>query len=161
MSFSNGLVAQLAAALSSDETDANDIKNRARAIQTYLDANASATPNLVQWGVLIAAAASGRSSADPNDIINRARTLTSVASPTIVNTAFARVDVAPAVPASTVAATNTTNGPVTVYLSGGAVTAVAVDGVVTGLTSGSFPLAPGEDITITYSVVPVWHWVSF
>lgn len=65
----------------------------------------------------------------------------------------------PAIPASTVAATNESGHLVWVEITGGTVTVVAVDGVTTGRTSGAFFLRPGSTIAITYSVVPTsWKW---
>lgn len=42
----------------------------------------------------------------------------------------------------------------TYYVSAGTVTVIAVDGMTTGLTSGSFRVPAGKQITITYSVAP-------
>jgi hypothetical protein len=65
----------------------------------------------------------------------------------------------PAIPASTVVATNDSDYLMWVEIVGGTVTVVAVDGVTTGRTSGMFLLRPGVGIAITYSVVPTaWHW---
>lgn len=65
----------------------------------------------------------------------------------------------PAIPASTVAATNESGRLAWVEVTGGTVTVVAVDGVTTGRTSGAFFLRPGSTIAITYSVVPTsWKW---
>lgn len=161
MGMSNGLVAQLAAALSGDNPDPGDIKNRAAALQTYLDADVSGDPNLTRAGLLIAAVAGGSESPDPGDIINRARALSTSFAPTAGTTELVRTNLAPAVPATGVEAANTSNGPVAVYLTGGTVTAVTIDGVVTGLTSGVFVVGPGGEISVTYSVVPTWVWVGF
>lgn len=67
---------------------------------------------------------------------------------------------APSVPSSGVAQANTFTTPVRVFVSGGTVTNVAVDGAQTGLTSGAFLLNPGETITLTYSVAPTWTWIA-
>ena len=64
----------------------------------------------------------------------------------------------PAVPATTVAATNTTGVDCMVYVTGGTVTAIAVGGTATGLTSGGFHVPAGSTITLTYSVAPTWQW---
>lgn len=65
----------------------------------------------------------------------------------------------PAVPASTVAATNTSRRPMFVEVAGGTVTVVKVDNVTVGArTSGSFYVRPGSTIAITYSVAPTWQW---
>lgn len=67
----------------------------------------------------------------------------------------------PAIPASTVAATNNSDYLMWVEITGGTVTVVAVDGVTTGRTSGAFFLRPGSSIAITYSVVPTsWKWFA-
>jgi len=65
---------------------------------------------------------------------------------------------APAVPVSTTAYTNAYGYPCMVSVYGGTVTVIAVDAVATGQTAGTFVVAPGETITITYSVVPTWVW---
>lgn len=67
----------------------------------------------------------------------------------------------PAIPASTVAATNTSGHTMWVEVTGGTVTVVAVDGASVGRTSGAFFLRPGSTIAITYSVVPTaWKWFA-
>lgn len=65
---------------------------------------------------------------------------------------------APTVPASTVAYTNSYGYPCMVSIYGGTVTAITIDGVATGQTSGTFVLSPGETIAITYSSAPTWKW---
>lgn len=68
----------------------------------------------------------------------------------------------PAVPASTVAATNNSGGPVAVTIVGGTVTAIAVGAatVLTGTSlAGSVVSVPqGGTITLTYSAAPTWTW---
>jgi hypothetical protein len=67
----------------------------------------------------------------------------------------------PAIPASTVAATNNSAWVMWVEVVAGTVTVVAVDGVTTGRVVGAFFLRPGSTIAITYSVVPTaWHWFA-
>lgn len=67
----------------------------------------------------------------------------------------------PAVPASTVAATNTSGQYVSVAVSGGTVTAVTVNGVqVASGTGVSVALPPGGTISVTYSVAPTWAWTD-
>lgn len=67
----------------------------------------------------------------------------------------------PAIPASTVAATNTSKYLMWVEVVGGTVTVVSVNGVSVGRTVGAFLLRPGATIAITYSVVPTaWHWFA-
>lgn len=67
----------------------------------------------------------------------------------------------PAIPASTVTATNDSQWNMWVEVTGGTVTAVTVDGVSVGRTSGMFIVRPGGTIAITYSVVPTsWKWFA-
>jgi hypothetical protein len=47
-----------------------------------------------------------------------------------------------------------------VYVSGGTVTVIKIDGVTTGLTSGTFLVEATHSINITYSGVPTWVWVA-
>ena len=49
---------------------------------------------------------------------------------------------------------NTAGQNLIVYVSGGVVTAVALSGVTTGLTSGTFYLGPNDTLQITYSTAP-------
>jgi hypothetical protein len=65
---------------------------------------------------------------------------------------------APAVPASTVNAQNTAWRDAAVVVSGGTVTAITVDGVAQGVTSGMVLVPSGKNIAITYSVAPTWKW---
>jgi hypothetical protein len=43
-----------------------------------------------------------------------------------------------------------------VYVAGGTVTAITVDGLVTGITSGAVMVPAGKKIELTYSVAPTW-----
>jgi hypothetical protein len=65
----------------------------------------------------------------------------------------------PSVPASTVAFQNTFWRTAAVNVTGGTVTVINVDGVATGLTSGTVIVPAGRNITLTYSVAPTWNWV--
>jgi hypothetical protein len=65
----------------------------------------------------------------------------------------------PAIPASGTAYANTFGVRVRVFVSGGTVTAIAINGTSTGLTSGSFELNPSETITLTYTAAPRWVWL--
>lgn len=56
--------------------------------------------------------------------------------------------------------TNPWGLPVTVYVTGGTVTAIAVNGTTTGLTSGAFRLGPGQTIKFTYTGTPTWVWIG-
>jgi hypothetical protein len=66
---------------------------------------------------------------------------------------------APSLATSTTAMFNTSGYPVTVHISAGTVTVIKVDGVTTGLTSGSFRLRRGSSLAITYSVAPTLNWI--
>lgn len=61
---------------------------------------------------------------------------------------------APALGASPATITNTFKSDATVFVSGGTVSAIAVGGVATGLTAGTFRWPVGQTITITYTVAP-------
>lgn len=56
--------------------------------------------------------------------------------------------------ATGVAALNPNPVPVSVTVSGGTVTAIAISGVSTGQTSGTFTVPAAGSITVTYSVAP-------
>jgi hypothetical protein len=58
--------------------------------------------------------------------------------------------------ATTVASVNPNPVPVDITVTGGTVTVIAVGGVVTGLTTGTFRIPPGGSITITYSAGPTF-----
>lgn len=58
--------------------------------------------------------------------------------------------------ASTVPVLNPNPVPVSVTISGGTVTAIAISGVSTGQTSGTFTVPVGGSITVTYSVAPTF-----
>ncbi|MGZ4530821.1 MAG: hypothetical protein ACXVXP_00545 [Mycobacteriaceae bacterium] len=66
---------------------------------------------------------------------------------------------APGVPSSTVALQNPFWRDAAVTVTGGTVTAIAVDGVATGLTSGTVIVPSGKTITLTYTGSPNWNWV--
>jgi hypothetical protein len=65
---------------------------------------------------------------------------------------------APAVPASTVAATNTFSHAVLVTLRGGTVSAVSVAGVTLSVLSSLVLVPAGATITLVYAVAPTWTW---
>lgn len=67
----------------------------------------------------------------------------------------------PGVPGSGNAVVNSSKSAMMVYVTGGTVTQIAVDGVNTGLISGSFLVRPMGTITVTYSVAPTWVWQAF
>jgi lysophospholipase L1-like esterase len=58
-------------------------------------------------------------------------------------------------PATTVPYTNNSAGMQQVAVSGGTVTAIAINGVATGLIAGSFTLSRLDTITLTYSAAPL------
>jgi hypothetical protein len=58
--------------------------------------------------------------------------------------------------ATTVASLNPNPVPVSVTITGGTVTAIAVNGVSTGLTTGTFTIPAGGSLTVTYSVAPTF-----
>lgn len=67
---------------------------------------------------------------------------------------------ASAVPATTVALTNPYPFDIDVYLNGGVVTAVSIDGTATGGNRGYAKLPANKTITLTYSVAPTWTWFT-
>jgi len=58
--------------------------------------------------------------------------------------------------ATTVASPNVNPVPVSVTVTGGTVTVIAVNGAVTGLTTGTFTVPAFGSITITYSSAPTF-----
>lgn len=66
----------------------------------------------------------------------------------------------PNVPASTVVTSNPWGVPADIYITGGVVTQIAINGNNTGLTNGYFHLEPNQTITLTYSVAPTWTWIG-
>lgn len=71
----------------------------------------------------------------------------------------------PAVPASTVAATNNSGVDCTIYVKGGTLTVISVGGSATGITAAAaagtahnIRVPAGQTIAITYSVAPTWTW---
>ncbi len=72
----------------------------------------------------------------------------------------AGVVTAPAVPASTVAATNNTGSACLVTLRGGTVSVVAVAGVALSVVTALVLVPAGATITLTYAVAPTWTWYA-
>jgi hypothetical protein len=64
----------------------------------------------------------------------------------------------PQLPDSGVAYVSNMPAEARVAISGGTVLDVRIGGQSTGLTSGMFPLSPGESIAVVYSSPPVWRW---
>jgi hypothetical protein len=69
--------------------------------------------------------------------------------------------VAPAVPGTEIAVTNTTGAIVNVTISGGTMSAVFVGGFQVGTGAGVYPVRPGQQIFLVYTVAPTWTWASF
>ena len=68
----------------------------------------------------------------------------------------------PAVPASTVAAVNTSGKDLSVVISSGTVTSVVVNTTQVATGSGVYVALPaGASIAITYSGAPVWAWMDW
>ncbi|MFT4091468.1 MAG: hypothetical protein QM645_12100 [Asticcacaulis sp.] len=66
----------------------------------------------------------------------------------------------PALPASGASVTNRTAQPVNVTVWGGNVSAIKINGISYGLSSGFLVLGPEDTIAIDYSVAPSWRWRS-
>jgi hypothetical protein len=67
---------------------------------------------------------------------------------------------APSLPTSTTPLRNPFWRDCAVSVSGGTVTAITVDGVATGLTSGTVIVPSGRKIAVTYSSAPTWVWTK-
>lgn len=67
---------------------------------------------------------------------------------------------APSMPPSGTALTNTFACPVQVFINGGTVSAVHLNGILTGVTGGSLRVPSGWTISITYTVAPSWVWIA-
>lgn len=67
----------------------------------------------------------------------------------------------PAVPATTVAITNTYAVRVRVFINGGTVNTVSINGASALFTTGAMlVLEPGETIAMSYSAAPTWNWIG-
>jgi hypothetical protein len=64
----------------------------------------------------------------------------------------------PSIPASDSAVTNNYPSVMRIFISGGTVSSIKLNGVATGTTSGSQLVYPGETIAIVYSSAPTWTW---
>lgn len=64
----------------------------------------------------------------------------------------------PSMPSSTTVLQNPFWRDAAVNISGGTVSAIAVAGTTTGLTSGTVIVPSGNTITLTYSAAPSWVW---
>lgn len=74
--------------------------------------------------------------------------------PQIRRVAYASTPKTVTPPASAAAYINNSAGDQQVTLGGGTVTAIAINGVATGLVAGSFVLSKGDTLTPTYSAAP-------
>lgn len=68
---------------------------------------------------------------------------------------------APAIPASGTAQANPYGAPARIFISGGAVSDISINGISSGLTSGMFLLMHGETLTLTYTSAPNWDWFIY
>jgi len=66
----------------------------------------------------------------------------------------------PAMPPSGVELTNPYHAPVTVYITGGNVSSIAVGGQSTGITIGAVRLPAGQKLSLTYTDAPTWVWIA-
>lgn len=67
----------------------------------------------------------------------------------------------PTLPASGVAITNNFGVPVRVFINGGAVSLISINGVASGFTTGAMlTLEPGETLAVTYTTAPSWNWIG-
>lgn len=64
------------------------------------------------------------------------------------------------VPASGTAYTPSTTTNTILFVSGGTVTGIAINGVATGLTAGVFPMKANDTITFTYTAAPTVYQMS-
>ena len=78
------------------------------------------------------------------------------------NSGFSRslYSIAPAVPADLIPYTNSSAFPQRVYIHGGTVGNILLNGQPTGAISGSFLVNVGETIAIAYSSAPSWNWIA-
>lgn len=102
--------------------------------------------------------AAGSPSQFQNNLVLTAPPTNTGANPPVSNTTAGFTQ--PSVPASTVLQRNTFGVDCVVYVTGGTVSAIAVGGLTTGLTSGAFRVPAYSSITLTYSVAPTWVWVG-
>jgi Pectate lyase superfamily protein len=65
---------------------------------------------------------------------------------------------APTLPASGIPYVSSMPADAQVSISGGSVQDVLIGGQSTGVTSGSFAVAPGQSITAVYTSAPTWAW---
>lgn len=68
--------------------------------------------------------------------------------------------ITPTLPASGTPYLNTTGVDCDVYVTVGTVTAIAVNGITTGMISGLIRVPVQTTIIITYSVAPTWVWIG-
>jgi len=69
--------------------------------------------------------------------------------------------VTPAMPTSGTPVTNNFGVPARVFINGGTVNTIAINGVASGFTTGAMlTLNPSESITINYTSAPSWNWIG-
>lgn len=66
----------------------------------------------------------------------------------------------PAMIASTGSVTNSYGVPVRVFIYGGTISLIRINGIGAGFTGGAVLLQPGETISLTYSSAPSWNWIG-
>lgn len=117
---------------------------------TYCVYEPSAKGSNVVLGNQVVAGTSGTIHMDPSSTLNQVAN----------NVGYNPVGLVgpPTIPATTVNYTNNYGSNATVYISGGTVTNITIGGTALGVTSGTFRVASGQTIAITYSSVPTWKW---
>jgi hypothetical protein len=74
------------------------------------------------------------------------------------NIGTATTPTTPSVPATTVAAQNTSANAVQVVITGGTVTTILVNGINVGSGDGTYAVPGYGSIAVTYSGLPTWAW---
>lgn len=69
--------------------------------------------------------------------------------------------VTPAMPSSGSSVTNNFGVPARVFINGGTISTISINGIASGFTTGAMlTLNPSESITLNYSSAPVWNWIG-
>jgi len=70
--------------------------------------------------------------------------------------------ITPPFPSTGSTVTNALGVRCSVYISGGSITAISINGQVipSGITGGAFDLEPGDTIDMNYSGSPSWKWIG-
>lgn len=66
----------------------------------------------------------------------------------------------PAFPATTVAVTNNFGFPARIFITGGTISIIKINGQGGVFTNGMVLLMPGENISVTYTGSPSWNWIG-